>query len=396
MHIALLIHALTVGGAQNRTLALANGLAARGHRVDMVVAAQGAPNEARLDPRVRFVPLSPRASETVGSGLRRIADLMTIIPALARYLNDAGPDVLVGMANHVAPIAALGHGLMRRPRATALVLRASNHVTHTPSAHGNYLRRLHLLPFWSRADHIIAVSRSVAESLSTGLGIAPDRIAVLPSPILPDGLAACAAQLPEHDWLRTPNPDQPTIVGIGRFVSQKGFDLLLEAFNQVRRQRSCRLLLLGDGPERPQLEDSVRRLGLTDLISMPGITGNPYAVLSRASLFVLPSRWEGLPATLVEALACGCPVVAADCPGGVSEVLQCGRVGRLVRPDDAESLAKGMVHALDDRPDPDFLRAAVRRFQTTEAIAAYEAWLIACVAGRTMAHTPLHARPYGR
>lgn len=374
MHIALLIHALTVGGAQSRTLALANGLAARGHRIDLVVAAQDAACEDRLDPRGNFVPLGARTSETVGSGLRRIADLAGVIPALARYLDRAGPDVLVGMANHVAPVAALGHALMRRPRATALVLRASNHITRTASARGNLLRRLHLRPFWSRADQIIAVSRSVADSLWTGLGIPPARISVLPSPILPDDPAACAAAPPEHDWLRAPEPGVPTIVAIGRFVPQKGFDLLLDAFDRLRRQRPCRLLLLGDGPLRPQLEARVERLGLADVVRLPGVVANPYAALGRAALFVLPSRWEGLPATLVEALACGCPVVAADCPGGVREALQDGRLGRLVPPEDAGALAGAMLHALEDRPDPRLLQEAVAPFRTGAAVRAYESW----------------------
>lgn len=290
MHIALLIHALTVGGAQNRTLALANGLAARGHHIDLIVAARGAPGEERLDPRVRFVPLGSRASAAVGSGLGRITDLAGVIPALARYLDSERPDVLAGMANHSAPIAVLGHALMRQPRTTTLVLRASNHVTRTPSAKGNLLRRLHLRPVWSRVDRIIAVSRSVAHSLSAGLGIAPGRITVLPSPILPEDVTSRAAEPPEHDWLRQSDPDTPTILGIGRFVEQKGFDLLLEAFARLRRQRPCRLLLLGDGPLRPRLEAQVRGLGLADLVAMPGVTTNPFAALGRADLFVLPSR----------------------------------------------------------------------------------------------------------
>ncbi|MCH8686354.1 glycosyltransferase [Pedomonas mirosovicensis] len=391
----MFIHALTIGGAQSRTLALANGLAARGHQVDLIVAARGAAGETRLDPRVRLVPLSPRPPETVGSGLRRIADLMTSIPALARYLNSAGPDILLSMANHVAPIAALGHALMRRPKSTLLVLRASNHVTRTPSAHGNALRRLHLQPFWTQADHIIAVSGSVADSLIVGLGIAPSRITVLPSPILPDDLAARAAQTPEHDWLRAPDPARPTLLGIGRFVPQKGFDLLLDAFDQLRRRRSARLLLLGEGPQRPLLEEKVRQLGLEDLVSLPGITRNPFAALSHADLFVLPSRWEGLPATLIEALACGCPVVAADCPGGVREVLQDGRIGRLAPPGDAGLLAAAMDEALSQKPDRTVLQNAIQPYRSAAAIAAYEAWLLACLAGRDMARTPLKTGTYG-
>src|SRR5690606_15976956 len=99
MHNALVIHALTVGGAQNRTLAVGNGLAARGQRAGLVVAVQGTPDEARLDPSIRLVPLSPRRSTTVGSGLRRSTDRMSAIPALVSYLNSPAHHVLLGMAN---------------------------------------------------------------------------------------------------------------------------------------------------------------------------------------------------------------------------------------------------------------------------------------------------------
>lgn len=375
MHIALFIHALTVGGAQNRTLAIANGLAERGHRVDLIVAAQGAPNEDKLNPRIRFMPLSSRASASVGTGLRRVADLTTSIPALVRYLNAETPDVFIGMANHVAPIAVLAHVMMRKPRSTALVLRASNHITHSAQAKGTYLRRLHLLPIWRQADHIIAVSRSVAQSLTSGLNIAPERVTVLPSPILPDNLGASTNVDPGHPWLSPEDSGPPVIVGIGRFVHQKGFDLLIEAFSRVSRQQPCRLLLFGDGPQREALTNRIQQLGLTELVSMPGVTSRPYAVLSRADLFVLPSRWEGMPAVLIEALASGCPVVAADCPGGVAEVIEDGRIGGLVPIDNVAALADAMLEGLSRQPDREALRQAALPYQTGPAITAFEDWL---------------------
>lgn len=395
MHISLFIHALTVGGAQNRTLAIANGLVARGHRVDLIVSAQGAPSESQLDPRIRFVPLAARTSHTIGSGLRRIADLMSAIPALVRYLNAEKPDVLIGMANHVAPVAVFAHALMRKPHSTALVLRASNHITHSATVQGTYLRRLHLQPFWRQADHVIAVSRSVAESLTGGLGIAPERITVLPSPILPDDLAARTRAEPDHPWLHDGSNGLPVIVGIGRFVHQKGFDLLIDAFDRVCRQRPCRLLLFGDGPLRDTLKNRISQLGLDELVALPGVTARPYAALSRADLFVLPSRWEGMPAVLIEALATGCPVVAANCPGGVAEVMEDGGIGGLVPPDDIPALADAMFRGLSHRPDREALRRAVLPYQSGPAITAFERWLRTYLHRRTAPHMAIETGMYG-
>src|SRR4029450_12488878 len=124
---------------------------------------------------------------------------------------------------------------------------------------------------------------------------------------------------------------------------------LLHAFSQVRATRPARLLILGEGPERPALEDLVRKLGIGDDVSLLGSVANPYAYLSRAVAFVLSSRWEGLPTVLIEALACGAPLIATDCPSGPREILAGGRYGKLVRVNALEDLTAAMEEALDGR-----------------------------------------------
>jgi glycosyltransferase involved in cell wall biosynthesis len=148
----------------------------------------------------------------------------------------------------------------------------------------------------------------------------------------------------KHPWFERGQP--PVILGVGRLSPQKGFATLIRAFSQVRQTRLARLLILGEGRERPMLEALVRELGLEQDVKLPGFTTNPYPYMSQASLFVLSSRWEGLPGVLIEALYCGTPVISTDCPSGPREILKGGLYGQLVPVDDVGALAPAIEMAL--------------------------------------------------
>jgi glycosyltransferase involved in cell wall biosynthesis len=171
----------------------------------------------------------------------------------------------------------------------------------------------------------------------------------------------------------------PTIVTVGRLVRQKGLPVLLDAFAQVARRRSCQLVMLGDGEERAALARQAARLGIADRVVMPGFRRNPFAVMARGRAFVLSSLWEGFGTVLIEAMACGVPVVSTDCPSGPREILADGQAGVLVPPGDSGALASAIVQALEDEPLRDRLtRAAARRveaFTTQAMVRGYEAAL---------------------
>jgi len=148
----------------------------------------------------------------------------------------------------------------------------------------------------------------------------------------------------EHPWFRSNQP--PVILGVGRHYPQKGFDTLLRAFARVRQETPARLVILGEGPERPNLERLASELGVAADVDMPGFDPNPFRYMKRAGVFVLSSRYEGLPNVLIQAMACGCPVVSTDCPNGPAEILDGGRYGALVPVDDVEAMARAIVRAL--------------------------------------------------
>jgi glycosyltransferase involved in cell wall biosynthesis len=135
------------------------------------------------------------------------------------------------------------------------------------------------------------------------------------------------------------------------------------------------LVILGEGGYRAELEQLVTQLGIGADVDMPGFAGNPFSYMSKAALFVLSSKFEGLPGVLIEAMACGTPVVATDCPSGPREILEGGSLGGLVPVGDPESLATAIGHALDQPTPPDRLRAKAAEYTVDRAVSRYLALL---------------------
>ena len=384
-HLAVFIYKLTGGGAQRRTFTLANAFADYGHEVDLVVVRGGGLLEAELHPRIRVVALDAPDS-AFGGLIRRFRtrglETAASIPALARYLRRQQPDLLFSAALHVNLVAVAAWRLARLP--IALVLRASNHPTGNLGGHPPLQRLLRLWlrwlgrRFYPRADAIVAVSRGVQRELAQLIGISEERIPLIYNPIwTPELLAKMEGPL-AHPWFSEGAP--PVILAAGTFKIQKDFFTLLEAFARLRRIRKLRLLLLGDGPLRPLLERRVRELGIAADVALPGFVDNVLPWMRRASAFVLSSRWEGLPGVLLEAMACGCPVVSTDCPSGPREILDGGRFGPLVPVGDADALAEAIGRVLDAPPPAELLRARAAEFDLAAAIPRYLELFERCIA----------------
>jgi glycosyltransferase involved in cell wall biosynthesis len=224
--------------------------------------------------------------------------------------------------------------------------------------------------FYPAADAVVAVATALADDLARVGRLPRARVEVIHNPVVTEALLERSRRRPDHPWFAN---DVPVVLGIGRLVAQKDFATLIDAFAAVRRARPARLLILGEGPDRAALEAKVAALGLTDDVAMPGFVPDPPAYLAHADVFALSSVYEGLPVVLIEALACGCPVVSTDCPTGTDEVLEGGRHGRLVPVGDAPALADAILATLQAPPD----RAALARrgadFSLEAIVPRYEA-----------------------
>lgn len=353
--IACFLPNLDGGGAERIALNLVQGFVERGAAVDLVLGHRHGTYLSRVPSAVRIMDLSAQKIRSA------------IIP-LARYLRNEQPETLISHLSHANVAALLAKGLSRARTRLILVehLPPSISASHTLGARLTAWLMKHL---YSRAETIVAVSRGVAADLEAALGMAAGRVQVIYNPVVQDSLSRQAEAEPPHPWFFQGGP--PVFVAVGRLTPQKGFDVLIEAFALLRNRCPCRLIILGEGPLRGELEALVRRRELDAEIVLPGFVENPYCYMKRAAAFVLSSRWEGLPTVLIEAMACGCPVIATDCPCGPREILEDGRHGGLVPVDDVASLSAAMEGALRH---PGKTASALKRaatFSVEQAVASY-------------------------
>lgn len=356
---AVMIHDMRGGGGERTMLNLATGIADKGHDVDLVLERAEGEFLSLVPGNVRIVALNTRHG------------LQTTL-ALARYLRRERP---AGLITALVKFNNAGVVARRLARVSTKIVITEHFATlqHLDMNKARDVHRRYRLAHWLYpwADEIVAVSRGVAGELASFIGIPEDRIRVINNPVIRKDLPVLASETPDHPWLQT--QEIPVILGVGRLSHEKDFPTLIRAFAVLRAQRQARLIIVGidQGRVREELLGCIEELGVGDCVDLPGFTLNPYAMMSRASVFALSSKHEGLGNVLIEALACGTQVVSTDCPIGPSEVLDGGRYGRLTPVGDAPALATAMVAALDDPIPVSDLRARAADFSVERAAEEY-------------------------
>ena len=342
--IALLLPNLDGGGAGIFVIGLANQLAMDGFSVDLVLVGYDNASVRMLDGRIRIINLNSRGA------------LLALIP-LVRYLKQARPTALIATSVHVNVVAIIASLTLRNS------VRVYVRETTTPSKDDQFKKkhikakilsvlRRRLYPL---ANKVIAPSHGVADDLSNYLNIPRKNIAVIPNGLNFDLILEKAIGSIDHPFFL--NQTDPVIIGVGRLSAEKDFKTLIHAFRQVLLQRPARLVILGEGALRDELEDLIRVLGVEGRVALPGVVDNPYKYMHRASVFVLSSLYEGFPNVLLEALAVGTHVVATDCQSGPREILAGGRYGALVSVGDVEAMSSAIIAALDDKSEKPALNA---------------------------------------
>jgi glycosyltransferase involved in cell wall biosynthesis len=183
-----------------------------------------------------------------------------------------------------------------------------------------------------------------------------------------DRIAKLSGANISHPWLDAETA--PIVLGVGSLAALKDFPTLINAFSIVRSKRECRLVILGDGPDRGKLESLIHQLGLQRDVYLPGFVGNPFAWMRHAAVFVSSSLTEGCPNALMQALACGTPVISTDCVGGSAEILEQGKWGRLVSVGDSIGMAESILATFDSTHHPD-VRQRAKDFAVKEIAAQY-------------------------
>jgi glycosyltransferase involved in cell wall biosynthesis len=163
----------------------------------------------------------------------------------------------------------------------------------------------------------------------------------------------------------------PVVLSAGRLSEEKDFPTLLKAFVLAQKTRPLRLVILGEGTARVWIQDFVKKHRLENIISLPGYKENPFSYMAHASVLVVSSKAEGMPMVLIEAMACGCPVVSTDCPSGPREILENGKFGRLVPVGDSRALAQALLQTIRNPLPKQLLIKEAENYCVERSVEAY-------------------------
>ncbi len=304
---------------------------------------------------------------------RKIAPETARLRALQQYIEDSRPRVIVSAlpyANLIAIWAKLKAGYD-----LPVIVSERIAIATYCAAPSNFRKwRWRYLPALVRrtypnADKVVAVSNYVAAELTGVVGLPRQIVTTIYNPVVDNSLRERAREALEHPWF---NPGgAPVILGVGRLTEQKDFATLIRAFSRVRGDREARLVILGEGSLRADLENLAANLGFGADVDMPGFVANPLKYMARASVLVLSSEYEGLPGVLIQALACGCPVISTNCPGGSAEILADGEYGALVDIGDDDAMARAILAELDTPGSRDQLLRRAESFTVESAVDNY-------------------------
>ncbi|MEM7049135.1 MAG: glycosyltransferase [Acidobacteriota bacterium] len=329
------------GGADRVTLTLLQHLDRRRFRPTLVLMQRSGP----------FLEGIPEDVPVLSLDAPRLVSAVRPLAALLRNPPPAGPpDLLFSTASGTNLVVTLLPRHLRR-RFGLMLSERSTLQRDDRAAWKNRLLLFAKSRLYGRAQRIAAVSAGIADDLVARTGFPRQRIDVVFNPVVSDSLHQRASETVAEPWLAEADDDDgpQVILAAGRLVPVKDYGNLLAAFARLQRERPrARLVVLGEGPERTTLEAQAEALGIADVVKLPGFVDNPFAWMSRATVFALSSRFEGLPGVLIQAMACGAAAVSTDCPTGPSEIIRDGENGLLVPVSDPAALATAVGRLLDD------------------------------------------------
>lgn len=334
MKLLIFIHSLQAGGAERVTTNLANHWATRGWQVTVATLTSADGDFYALDPAVRRIALDMAGAST--NPVAAMAGNLRRIRAVRRMLTQTRPDVALAMmttanvllalaAWHLEPMVVIGSERIHPPRLPL------GRLWETLRRHA-----------YGRLDAVVALTAESAAWLG-------EHTAARRRPVIPNAVTwPLPVQTPHVPVLRR-TAQERLLLAVGRLAEQKGFDLLIPAFARIAADfPAWRLVILGDGPDRGALEARIAACGLSDRVLLPGRAGNVGEWYAAADLYVMSSRFEGFPNTLVEAMAYGLPAVSFDCDTGPRDIIRHGTDGLLVPTGDAAGLVAALAELMRD------------------------------------------------
>ncbi len=354
--VAIFIQSLQGGGAERSTVNLANGLARAGVKIDLLLGNTDGVFTGDVSDKVNIVKID---KTPLWRSLFSVSPItlfflfllfllpgspkpLRVVPALTAYLTRNRPAALMSVLDY-GNVASIVAAESARTGAR-VVIGQRNYLSEEYKRRAGW-RRMLVKPtlghFYKKANAIVAVSKAAAQDLSETLSIDDEKVFAVYNAVANDDLRRRSQEELAHAWYGESRP--PVILAAGKLKPQKDFVTLLKAFRKVKDVVDCRLVILGTGPQASELKTLAEDLKIEPFVSFEGFSDNPFKYMRNSDLFVLSSAYEGLPGVLIQALACGCPVVSTDCPSGPDEILEGGEFGDLVPVGDEVALADAII-----------------------------------------------------
>jgi len=332
-HVILTLPDLVPGGAQRVFIDLAKSLTDAGYKTTAIVAYPSR-GEWSFSPATNVIRLSDTEY-----GFWSPLMLPILFFRLRKLLKNEHPDAVISTLTgmNLLTILAADYRLRDYP----VIVREASTMQNTARQIIRTLKKR----LYPRATAIIAVSEGVVNELESIIGLPRSNLHIINNPVNKKHLKAASKTDVAHKWLK--DKSCPVFISVGRLTKAKDYGTLIRALELVRLTLPAKLVIIGEGPERPGLERLVDSLKINDAVDMPGHFDNPYALMARADVFVLSSRWEGFVNVLLEALALGMPIASTDCHSSPREILENGKYGHLAPPGNPRMLAESMLQALN-------------------------------------------------
>ncbi len=357
-NITIFMPSLGGGGAERVMINIARGFIENGINVDLVLAMEDGPFLKELHRDINIVNL-------------RVNRVIYALPKLIIYLRKVKPKVVFSTLNRANLILILAKVLSKVT--TKVIIREANTPSQSIKSNKtlkNYIMFILMSILYPKADLVIAVSEGVANDLKNVFKNISNQVIVINNPVVTPELLLKANESAKHPWIHNKN-NHKIILGVGRLSKQKGFKILVDAFYIVEKIIPSKLIILGEGEERFELEGMTKELFISNKVSLPGFVNNPFTFMKNSDVFVLSSLWEGLPNVLIQALAVGTPVVATDCQSGPSEIIINKQIGRLVPPGNPNALARAIIDILGSPTNKKILVQRANAYSLSEIIPKY-------------------------
>ena len=361
IRVAIFVYSFRGGGAEKMMIHIANELHQRGHNIELILVDDSGPYESLVNPEIK--------TSEIGS-----SNMVEIQYNLWRNLCQRDLDVLLSTMEipNIVSVIATGY-----PNSIPVVLRSAN-INSMKERHGKYK----LIPIlkqlsYTHADTIVTISDGVAHDLARITKMDESEMTTIYNPAYDPDIPTKAKGPVDMEWLS--DEKKCVAIGVGNMKRQKDFSTLIRAVHRMNEVGELFLVILGKGELEDELKSLVEKLGIADRVSFPGFVSNPHAYMSKANIFILSSAWEGFGNVIVEAMACGTPVVCTDCPGGPSEILNNGEFGPLVPVGDDKAMTRAIKDVLADPIDSSVLQSRAKDFAIETIVDEYEDVLLSVI-----------------